>query len=311
MPMIIEEDLIENLEKLGIPINKRALTDWRQKHYLPPLKSHGRGRGQGKVYYWSDQEVIQQAVLVDEMMLAEFQGKRINLILWFLGYEVPVSLIRNILLKGIDKFELLMTGGNRSGDKIEDYVSGFISKYNRLTHKYPQFELPSDQRPGEMEILINILVNPEFDLNEIPYMEGARAFIQRLGGSKNKEKEEEDVSLLSPADVEEALTGWTFFRNIFFIGHLKEALVEASEERMRKVQTDISQIFSELGKLFGGIPAFEGLREHRFHAVNDFGVILTCVDLAIRHAGWDEFLDKQIPTLPEYIAKLNYVSNNS
>ena len=68
---VTEQSLIDEFEKLGIPLNKRVLTEWRTKTYLPPLESKGRGRTKGRRYFWSDMKVIQRALLVDEALSLE------------------------------------------------------------------------------------------------------------------------------------------------------------------------------------------------------------------------------------------------
>jgi hypothetical protein len=301
--MIVEEDVLQAFEDKDLIASKRLLTDWRQKRYLPTLSVRGRGRGQGKLYFWTDPKVIRQALLVDEIINAGLQGRRINKVLWFLGYEVPQSLVRQALLEGIEKFEQYMTGGNQSGEKIDDHVFDFVSRYYALVRRFPETGLSDDRPPEEMQTFINVLVNPEFDLNEIPYLLSTGAFLRKRDGSDDASAEERAGQWPS-TDEDEVRPEWKFVRNIFFIGRLKEALVEASDERIGKVQRDVSLIFTEIAKLVDGILEIEVFRERRFHGAHDFGVILTFIDLALRNAGWDEILDKYVPKIPEYLTQV-------
>src|SRR4029453_5484394 len=117
-----EQFLIDEFEKRGIPLSKRVLTDWRAKGYLPPLVAKGVGRGKGKTYFWSDANVIDRALLVDEILNCDYRGSKVHIILWLFGYEVPSGLIRDHLLNGLANLAKMARGEKQNRGAIEEHI---------------------------------------------------------------------------------------------------------------------------------------------------------------------------------------------
>lgn len=303
--MLTEEGLIEALLEKKIRMSKRVLTDWRQRHYLPQLKSKGLGRGQGKVYFWADGDVIGRAALVDELLNEGFTGTRINMVLWLLGHDVPLYLIRERLQTGIERFERVLTGGKRGTGEIEDQIGQFASDYfsvaRRLKKRYPELQLPTDGSQEELEMFANLLANPNYNLQDSPFEEGARAAAERL---RKDESEEGGSGAQAPIKSDDELRAqWDLFRRFLSLPKLKAALAWAGDVELLKARADVCGIFFSVGKLISGIPEAEQLRPTRLNAIYMLGSVMILIDLSVRHSGLTAMLESGIAKLQQHLTE--------
>jgi len=303
--MLTEEGLIEALLEKRIRMSKRVLTDWRRRHYLPQLKSKGLGRGQGKIYFWADGDVIGRAALVDELLSEGFTGTRINMVLWLLGHDVPLYLIRERLQTGLDRFERVLTGGKRGASEIEDQIGQFASDYfsvaRRLKKRYPELRLPTDSSQEEMEMFANLLVNPDYDLSDTPFQEGARAAAERL---RRDESEEGGAGTQAPIKSGDELHAqWDLFRRFLSLPKLKAALAWAGDVELLKARADVCDIFFSVGKLISGIPEAEQLIPMRLNAVYMLGSVMVLIDLSVRHSDMTAMLESGLVSLQQHFTE--------
>ena len=303
--MLTEEELIEALWDKRIRMSKRVLTDWRRRHYLPQLRSKGLGRGQGKVYFWADSHVIGRAALVDELLSEGFTGTRINMVLWLLGHDVPLYLIRERLQTGLDRFERVLTGGKRGAGEIEDQIGQFASYYfsiaRRLNHRYPELQLPTDGSQEELEMFANLLANPDYDMHDTPFEEGARAAAER---SRRDEVEEGGASAQAPIKSDDELRAqWDLFRRFLSLPKLKAALAWAGDIELLKARADVCGIFFLVGKLIRGIPGAEQLIPMRLNAVYMLGSVMVLIDLSVRHSGLTAMLESGVANLQQHLTE--------
>jgi hypothetical protein len=147
-----EQELIEEFGRRDIALNKRVLTDWRAKGYLPPLQTTGQGKGRGKLYFWTDPTVIERALLVDEALQSDHRGPKILFILWLFGYDIQSSLIRSHLLSGVERFEKMAIGDRAGWGVVEDHVEDIVAKYYYAANKYPHLGLRQDLPPTPLTI---------------------------------------------------------------------------------------------------------------------------------------------------------------
>lgn len=300
--MLTEEDLIGVLWEKKIRMSKRVLTDWRQRHYLPRLRSKGLGRGQGKVYFWADDDVIVRAALVDELINEGFTGTKINMVLWLLGHDVPLYLIRERLQTGLDRFERTLTGGKRGAGEIEDQIGQFTSDYfsiaKRLKNRYPELQLPTDGSQEELEMFSNLLANPHYDLHDTPFQEGARAAAERL----RRDEEEGGTGAQGPIKSDDELRAqWDLFRQLISLPKLKAALAWAGDVELLKARADVYGIFTSAGKLLSEVPEAEQLKPMRLNAVYMLGSAMVLIDLSVRHSGLTAMLESGLMKLQEHL----------
>lgn len=303
--MLTEEELIKALWEKKIRMSKRVLTDWRRRHYLPQLRSKGLGRGQGKVYFWSDSDVIGRASLIDELLSKGFTGTRINMVLWLLGHDVPLYLIRERLHTGLDRFERALTGGKRGAGDIEDQIGQFASDYfsiaKRLKNRYPELQLPTDGSQEELEMFTNLLANPYYDLHDAPFEEGARAAAERL---RSDEVEERGTGAQGSIKSDDDLRAqWDLFRRFLSLPKLKAALAWAGDVELLKARADVCGIFTSVGKLLSGVPEAEQLKPMRLNAVYTLGSAMVLIDLSVRHSGLAAMIESSLIKLQQHLAK--------
>ena len=302
---LTEDSLIDEFDRRGIPLNKRVLTDWRAKAFLPALEVRGLGKGKGKIYFWSDPKIIDRALLVDEALRSDFRGSKMLLVLWLFGYEMPTALIREHLLNGLQKFAKMARGERQERGAIEEHIDDLTAKYYKVASKYPQLELPKDMRPAAMEMVLNVFVNPTYNLNDGPFEDGVLASLE--AESKGPSKAGGAFRNLSDSDrVKNTEAMWRFVHEHFSLNHVQAALEAATDDRLRQVQADINLLFDFFGQLSAGKPEIEKLRELRVQAGYSLGMLLTIVDLTLRHQELGYLIDDGLSRLANLdVKKLN------
>lgn len=289
---ITEDDLIKALEERDIPVNKRVLTDWRRRYYLPSLRSQGRGQGKGRDYFWTDPDLMERAVLVDELLCDGFKGTELNLVLWLFGYESPLPIVRNRLLAGIEKVERAMTGGNRSAGEIEDYISQYVYDYGRIVErinkKYPELELPQPREPSEIERVMNLLANPGMNLDDLQSIEDYPIAETPAHAAKWQNN---DLTPATATPSEGARSGWEWVRLHFALTELKASLASASDQELCQAGEDVRRLITTAGRFFNKLPEVNSLRPQKNHAVYRLGSALILLDLSLRRGGFGPYID--------------------
>lgn len=96
---ISERALIEALKAANVDVTAAQLSDWRKEGLLPPLSSRGRGTGGGRIYYWNDTAIRDQARCVHELLERHGRHCTAMLVLWLCGYPVPAARARRAWLR--------------------------------------------------------------------------------------------------------------------------------------------------------------------------------------------------------------------
>jgi hypothetical protein len=293
--IITGQFLIDEFDKRDIPLNKRVLTYWRVKTYLPRLQAKGCGRGKGKSYFWSDAKVIERALLVDEALNSGYRGPRVLMILWLFGYDISSTSIRDHLITGLTKVARLTRGKSLDPDAIEDHIDDLGSKYDQIYSKQPELNLRWDMPPGVMEMILNVFANPAYDLDDTPFEDSVRDSIKpecdKTSGNSAK-------SIVSEAELlQTAELMWRFVGEHISLDDMQAALAQVTDQKLREVQKDINTLFGFVGQLLSGKPEMETLREWRVQAAYSMGMLLTVIDLTLRHQGWGYFIDAQLSRL--------------
>jgi|ERR1041384_733401 hypothetical protein len=293
--IVTEQNLIDEFDKRDIPVNKRVLTDWRAKSYLPPLRVKGLGRGMGTTYFWSDAKVIERALLVDEALNSRYRGPKVLMILWLFGYDISLTSIRDHLLTGLSKVARLTRGTSEDREAIEEHIYDLTEKYYQLASKYPQLELPQDKPATVMEMILNIFANPAYDLSDTPFQEGITDSIQ---SERDGRSVPTSTSILPEAErIRNVALKWRFVHEHFSLSHMQDALAKATDEKLRQVQKDVTTLFEFLGQQFAGKLELEELRDWRVQAAYSVGMLLTVIDLTLRHQGFGHFIDSGLSRL--------------
>ena len=119
---LTSKQVINELAKTGRRVTARKLTDWRARELLPQLSEKGKGRGKGKVYLWTQPDILDRAAFV-----ADHKGwdtSRVILVLWCCGFEVPQKTLKGAWLEEIEKVTRLVTKQDMNAEwrlKAQDY----------------------------------------------------------------------------------------------------------------------------------------------------------------------------------------------
>lgn len=292
--MITEEYLIHVFDEREIPLNKRVLTDWRAKNYLPPLETKGRGQGKGRSYFWTDQKVIERALLIDEALNSNYRGSKVLMVLWLFGHEISPASIRNHLITSLAKVGRLMRGDSTDSEAIDEHIYAFTEKYYQLASRYPQLNLPHDNPASVMEMALNIFANPGYDLADTPFDDGIRASIEidkQICASATKPKLSEIEA------IQNAKQMWRFVHEQFSLSHAHRVITTTTDQTLRQVQNDVSTLFAFLGQQWSERADIEALREFSIQFAYFFGMLLTVTDLTLRERGLGHFIDTGLARL--------------
>lgn len=114
-----QKDVIDQLARYSVRINKRRLTDWRQRGLLPELEEVRDARGR-VAYVWNQANIVEQVVEV--WMLFEKYGhaSRLAYMLWLLGYDVRPNLVMDAICAPIISHWQFWSGGASADEQLFD-----------------------------------------------------------------------------------------------------------------------------------------------------------------------------------------------
>src|SRR5690606_17425337 len=96
---ISERQLLAALQQAHVEVSSAQLSDWRKEGLLPPLSSRGRKAGGGRIYYWSQSGILDQARCVHALLARHGRHSAAMLVLWLCGYPVAASRARRAWLQ--------------------------------------------------------------------------------------------------------------------------------------------------------------------------------------------------------------------
>ena len=126
------KQVVNELAKTGRRMTERKLTDWRARELLPKLSEKGKGRGKGKVYFWTQPDILDRAAFV-----ADHKGwdtSRVLLVLWCCGFEVPQKTLKEAWLEEIEKVTRLVTKQDMNAEwrlKAQDYFDDLEDAFHQ------------------------------------------------------------------------------------------------------------------------------------------------------------------------------------
>ena len=123
----------------GYIVEERTLVSWRAKGVLPPLRSRGRGRRQGKLYFWRSPGIVDHALAVCRLRALKYPNDEIRLILGLAGFPVTPRSVHEAWLSCLGKLEFNLAKKRskeivrRGSDfpQIEDEISALTVGYVR------------------------------------------------------------------------------------------------------------------------------------------------------------------------------------
>lgn len=285
------------LGRYGYPVSERRLRDWVRKGLLPPLSQRGRGRGQGKVYYWPQRDIIRQARVIGELLAWRGRADVLPLMLWMLGYCVAVEDARTVLLHILQMRLEALTGGIATDDrddqdnleKLEDHLSALATMVGRGRSAAPKgsAQWPGVVREEAAELVLNVHANPHYAPSSV-VVEDLRHALQRAGGDAGGDRTPD-------GEVDTA----TWMRVIAFVqaymGSLhrrQEAVARATEAEMHQVQADMLALVGAARALLepalGGHPSWA---ETKYNSLANIGVVVVPMLLSLRQDGHGHWVD--------------------
>ena len=96
--VITPKQLRTEFKNRGINLMSRTITYWIEKGLLPSLEPGGRGKGggRGKLYYWAQNDILEQALLVHRILSVTHMPQSALWVLWFSGFNVPTKKIKEL-----------------------------------------------------------------------------------------------------------------------------------------------------------------------------------------------------------------------
>lgn len=160
-----------NLDKKGISLTERILTDWRSKELLPPLTRKGKGILKGTENYWEQPHIFKQAYTIFQLMPYVNRVGELFIPLYLLGFEVPIDMVRLELDRWSKKRIIELNPNNSPQEELEFLMEGKADQIARYTPKEEKTKLSLDSIQYMSQMLLNLYVNSNFKLDELRLIE--------------------------------------------------------------------------------------------------------------------------------------------
>lgn len=278
--------LVAELNRLGYPLTKRRLTDWTQKGLLPPLRAHGQGRGQGKVYRWEEPDIVRQATDVYELLSTKHRVDALYLPLWLLGYDMPQDAVRAGLLAPIEAALARVPEAPPPGGNAEDRLSDAVWKVStRMQQTGWRWLLLMD--PAVLEAWLGAVLMPGHWPDASHLDDLMAAVTQNRAGWFRQDGD----------STAETLKALDFVRAHLSLQRLREVVTTATAEDLERVQAD-ARLLANAGRTFFASPEDEqGILPT---IVISLGIWSALLDLALRQAGFGTEVDEKVRRAVDY-----------
>lgn len=269
------EELVSEMQRLDYPITKRRLIDWIQKGLLPHPQSHGRGQGRGKVYEWSEPNILHRAIDVFELLEWHRRAAALFLPLWVLGYDVPLLEIRAGLQRLVDGLETgVETAVPRFGDR-SDLVSDLLVTAEAQLHGQP------DAPPLP---LVAAFLHAFID----PATRDWALLLEDLGNAMASAEREHAAW----SEAGSATAAAAFIRDQLSVPQLQQTVANATEGDLAMVHRDLRTVTQSARAVASvGMDIEPGMLIRILVTIGSWGAVL---GLALRREGHDEMVDRSV-----------------
>ena len=148
-------ELVAALDRHGVEVTERRLTDWRAKGLLPPLKKIGLGRGKGTRQFWENDEVLQQAIAAEYFLYRKSRTRYALSRLWLAGFDVPVELGKATWLEYIEQRRKSINRIVSKRGRLEGWLSSTLEKSNTPSHENDNSELINELFLETLQLIYN------------------------------------------------------------------------------------------------------------------------------------------------------------
>ena len=220
--------LIEELAQRGFDVTERRLTDWRQKGLLPLLVHRGLGRGHGSEYFWSDPEIVHQALMVCVLLKRKRRTQLALSRLWLAGYAVPLDRIKRAWgfdLKDNERF-LRRRASRLSGVDFEGYLARFAA--NAADESFVRDLTNSDVAEGIADLGATLTYDEAFH----PEPDDISVLLDQFLSSIGFEIGDDDYPVLEHA----AKASTNFAKSMFPVHAMKEEINSATIDNLNNTR---------------------------------------------------------------------------
>jgi hypothetical protein len=289
---LTQDELIAELDDCGYGgITKRQIANWRKNHLLPSFDFIGSGLGKKlgrEPNFWSNgQQIVQQSVWVCRLLEIYGNFDSLYLPLWALGYEIPLSCVRESLAEPLKKITDEISEKAIISGHLEDYIGDEIYEGIKRAERIKKgtVQLPQEA----FEAFMNIFLNPEYSLNDYPFEKGMETL-----------KEWQNNSFSSKGNGRDNLFDQApFFKQYLSLHQLKQAVDKATDDDFMLVKRDLeilrdilSLIYRMFLKLAVDLPnEFRTVPENLLGAIFGGARLLVLANLSLRRNGFSEKID--------------------
>ncbi|HEU5380134.1 MAG TPA: hypothetical protein VFV38_32315 [Ktedonobacteraceae bacterium] len=281
------------LQRAGYPITERQLRNWVDKEMLPHPTSRGLGRGKGKVYFWTQRTIIKQAATVWELLCWYGRMHPIPFMLWLLGHDMPLSVVRQALLRWVEggRDQLLEGIDPQDAEQVADRLSSLAVQ----AHQRRKRGAAARSRAAQEELLelyLNVQFNPQYQPSESVLGHLA----QEMSITNQSNLIEQGETPLSPEVRMELAQGMLRFLQQFMSqARLSQALTTASDEQLQQVQKEFGRMLHVVCRLLAyHFREQDYWLEVKYNALHNLGRYVVPWMLALRREGYGHWIDQAL-----------------
>jgi len=320
---LTENGLVLELYKLGLGgVSKRKLSEWRKEALLPDFDASGCGLGKGlgrSESVWEQRDlVIEQAKWIQRMRAVGILHEKYHLNLWILDYSIHPEDVRDTLLEPLESHtKMLEVEAKRLQEKwqltertegiLEDVINDGATAAFSDVGKTPIGPLVIPQEV--LEILVNIFLNPSFNLNlsdleatfsdledwsEVTRKIGSELF-KGVGEESENDKKHIDAFVFM-------LQNAAFLQRHFSLHQVEKAVRECTHEDLAEVQADL-RILTKIVMIFAQtigtiLPHIKLLTDSSYKAdellpmLFELAEYFILADISLRHNGYSQLINQ-------------------
>lgn len=285
----------------------RQMTALREEGYLPPLQRRTRPGTNKPLFVWSEKDIEQVVEVYDCWEHCAGDRVTLTLMLWLLGYEVPLDRLRHFYERTVEEYLQRLTHGKTDMDDILDEVSRVMIPFVRKLRYTPGLAAQRKkndvkQMAGVTEAILGALAisDPEGTteiLSSFLANADTNGVLEKL--ADNEEFFEE--SLGAPQRITALL------HDVLTLSNLHEAIQMAAHDQWEQAREDylrLCQLFSELGEFLAslGCPPWPEFPEEFYtNWILQGAIWLTVPFLSARHRGYGQELDMAFEKIHEFL----------
>lgn len=316
---LTQAQLVEELHDYGFTdVTSRRIAIWRTYDLLPPfdLSGRGRGRSQGRdrKAWINGKDVLKQALRVYQLLRTHKTFVDLYLPLWISGFPIPLTRIREALMKPLvtasDDATYEIDGRNAIEDYIDDAAYEFSHGMKRANWNV------LDMPPETLAAILNILLNSTYNMKDQPFEDGVEAIGEWERNFQTKCFELlDDAKLVSNAEQIPNESGIfkhaEFVHEFLSIPRLRQVVSECTDTDLLTVSDDLRvsrEIILEIRRLLPIVMPYvpEELQPKEDELVDTLlsvGKVSIWIDLSLRRSGYGDLINYFLAFLLDGIRK--------